>query len=1254
MINISDIYKKLKESELDFFEDGGSYRQPVPDFLNDDDSLDVPFNLPSEADIAYAMNYRDPNELQAIDQSSRAGIVMPEFDLSQGNTSSTFFNPNVRAVEEELTLAQELQKRLGITVPETNSRATATNGSTNNGHTDRNYDNLSFAEAWKQARSVVGPKGTFSYKGKRFTTVGAGDNKPSSKTNTPSTGLSGEEVDFRKLKSIVENNPKLESLKTYSPQLLRAILSENVGSGEAQQLVKQALNGAPSSRSTPAKSGMSEIEKLRASIKAGKQELDIINQKNLIANLNKPKKSFNFFHGPLTAKEKQEREIAAQREKIEELKNPQPFFRGPTVKSRELGGEIDEFAYGGPLPISPYNNVPGLQNALSSIVDPTTGQVAMNNPNQNLQLTPEMDARVQATGQNQFRNFIGSNGQMRIEGSGDQGLNIMTADNNLDRYYIDETTGQYKPIRIKKGQMYDGGLDAIYNTTDVQNQRGSDDERRYNQQMGLLGQLQNAQQYDTSEDFRMLGQGLAFNANDNAKYTNDTSRGIASGLNTARTVAAGLDLLVGGARELYSGFATQKRQQNVEDSFYKRQRNALENQQNRYALGGGVDELLAMFEEGGGNPNDFASAYGEQDKRPQLSPEELLTGEFIQQAPPQAGVDPNAEVENKEFVQHPDGEVQKVVGRPHSQGGERLSLEPGTTVISDKVKLGAKNAKIINNQYDLKVKAGDTFASVVDKYTKKVGLNKLNDEQTKYFSQLEKVTDQEQEEQTSELNNSFLSKKINDLEQQKSLLETTRGDFTEFVYGLQEGSKSKRDLQKQAEKEDGGEISEHALGDEVPEEPKTLEELIALNNSIGTNSMEPSIGGNLWDSLYYKPMNQWQQYLGVTPTDRKTHLDYQKDVGTLLKPQLKKLIENGEMGLTNKHRALLQKAGVKGANSKTSFKQLTDDEKKKLGNVDDFVMQGYEDGLAGHRGVTVLPGDLKEDEYEKLTGAYDKLTDADGRKIYAKYNPDGSIQKTKDGKMVFYYPKTGETVPETKVPESTIKDFKAPKKSTYQAPFLPSQRPVAPSPASPVPVYQTRLDRLDPVNLGYDQQVSEINRQSNAVASQMEGLTDSQRTAALTNLSANTQQNIAGIVNSTAVQNAMNQFQVQQANLNQSNAEEQARLGNAKYSDELWMRTEANQEADNRDYQEALQRVQLGKFRYLQKDRQIHDMIENFKVSADGGIDFDPSTATLLTVTPTGDQVMQDARGRTKVVKTTKTDSNGNTVSGSTSITKQP
>ena len=58
---------------------------------------------------------------------------------------------------------------------------------------------------------------------------------------------------------------------------------------------------------------------------------------------------------------------------------------------------------------------------------------------------------------------------------------------------------------------------------------------------------------------------------------------------------------------------------------------------------------------------------------------------------------------------------------------------------ADKVKLGAKNAKSLNNEFDLGMKAGHTYADAIDKFTKKLGLNKLNDEQESYFMKLQKV-----------------------------------------------------------------------------------------------------------------------------------------------------------------------------------------------------------------------------------------------------------------------------------------------------------------------------------------------------------------------------------------------------------------------------------------------------------------------------------------------------------------------------------
>ena len=57
-----------------------------------------------------------------------------------------------------------------------------------------------------------------------------------------------------------------------------------------------------------------------------------------------------------------------------------------------------------------------------------------------------------------------------------------------------------------------------------------------------------------------------------------------------------------------------------------------------------------------------------------------------------------------------------------------MDLEDGTRILSDYLKVGAKNAKILNDQFDLGVKASDTYATVVEKFNKKSGLNKITEE----------------------------------------------------------------------------------------------------------------------------------------------------------------------------------------------------------------------------------------------------------------------------------------------------------------------------------------------------------------------------------------------------------------------------------------------------------------------------------------------------------------------------------------------
>ena len=1190
-MDISPLYKKLKQYELDNFEDGGPYEEGTN------------LSNPEEFQPMYLGEDLEDGEDYLTPLIQGMSSRMPEWDFRKyfSNYGSTQGEqpisipqvfPNYTPQGDSQIFSDKINSALGMDI---RYKGTETAPESDN------YDNLSFAQAFKQANAKLGNNGTFTFKGKQYSTQRAGTvNAPvssntSSGTNTPggdnpNFNKSAEATDLQNLENLVRNNPTPEGLKKYSPQFLRAVLEKNIGSGEAQQLIKEAL-GEESSNSGRSsgnnKISQGDINSLSNIGIPKKQSQQTVSQKQPLKNTSQKSQIYNPKTGIFTIngnqytkdrlskvnvglknslkdlREKRDWEGASKVEKrinenrylldsaqeeknilkIKEMKSEGEniIFNGKRYNLRdkaqvstlrtkvsesedgmfnssgrdrlkelsntiynksknrkglpifENGGELPEFLLGGNTPdnggfdwSSAFINAQGFyqdkfgrqQQNFDSIG--TQGGQNTNQMkawgNQNLNDIPDNLNPTTNIGEpiNQgfdYRSSYTDGFGINKDKFGRQQQNFTNTDISFDglpyfsQFGIDPFT--------KKKRDYSITPEANLKIEDelLAEQRKKRDEQELARN-NFMGALYSNTEYDVPEDLRMLGKSLAFDPN-NAKYSTDGARKTAQGANLARGIFAGLDAVVGGARDVYSGYAYQKRQQNTENDFYEDQRKALERQRMQFgAKGGRVNDILSMFEE-----------EDEQSKRADLPLEKLMTGEFIQQAPVQAGMEPNAELEKKEYVQHNDGEVQQVIGRSHAQGGEKLSLEPGTTVVSDKVKLGAKNARDLNKQYDLNLKAGDTFAHAVEKFTKTIGLTKTNSEQEDYFKQLKKVSDSENSNsQTSELNNSFLSGKISEIEAKKAALESSRADFTSHVYSMQEASKPTEEreemVQEESFNENGGSIPSFEEGG-----PYTLEELIAMNNQLGTNSMNPSLGGDQWNAMYYQPMDRWQQYLGQTPTKRNTHLDYQKDVLNLLNPQLKKLIETGEMGLTNKHRELLSKAGVKDANNKTSFAQLTADDKKKLSNVEQFVTEGFGDGLAGHRGVTVFQGNATEEEYQKMTGPYDKLTDAEGRKIYAEYNPDNTIKRTKDGKIVFYYPKTGEKVPESKAPADPTagtSEFKTPKKTPYTPPVLPSQRPVAPSPASPVPIYQTRLGRIDPVNLGVDQQLTEIYRQSNA------------------------------------------------------------------------------------------------------------------------------------------------------------------------------
>lgn len=202
-----------------------------------------------------------------------------------------------------------------------------------------------------------------------------------------------------------------------------------------------------------------------------------------------------------------------------------------------------------------------------------------------------------------------------------------------------------------------------------------------------------------------------------------------------------------------------------------------------------------------------------------------------------------AEVERGEYLQTPDGQVAEVMGKKHSEGGELIYAPDGTKVVSDYVKIGASLAKMFKKEFGLNVVAGSTFATVIDRYKKKIGLDKVIDDEA---SLIAKVSDQEEvkNETVRDLNLEVLSKKLNEVYAKKEPLDEELTKFTNLVFDKQEAKKEVDD--SKFKKQDGGEVAvedpmERALKDYAQSQGLSMDELMSQLQSMSPQEQEAFI-----------------------------------------------------------------------------------------------------------------------------------------------------------------------------------------------------------------------------------------------------------------------------------------------------------------------------------------------------------------------------------------------------------------------------
>lgn len=666
----------------------------------------------------------------------------------------------------------------------------------------------SFGKAFSAARQELGKGQSFVWNGKRYTTNTSEDiNTTRDNTSKPITT----KVESYKGKGNISH--KESTIDPLEAEGIRKAFKRSEELRDQKKLI--------------------EIEKQKYEVSNLKDDYDRVQAEEDLKAYNK----LSWFTGPLTPKQRKERDIIKQKGEIAKMKiyknyDPNKFFQ--TLVRKEDGGDIPMFEGGTVTVVLPngqtkqvsraeYEANKGIYTLKSTVDMSNTLEIGSLSPYLNSPTQDSLEVLKQRVDQNISKGLPQSmisvynqeTGQMenRLSGSIDyNGLSYVGE--GFSGAFIDKD-GNESNINFNvpnSGGYVPTSLTDLYNSDKSKNLRNEKElQQKLNQQdanMNMLNVLTSNTDYSMEDALYKAGESLSYNPSDdvfkNAQgEVNSTAKGISQAANTARLIGSVGKALFAGARNVAAGAATQKRNDLLINEYRRKQMNDLKNQQLRFEDGGDFPFFndggyLMYLEDGDGQ---MYSDMGAQDQREQMPLPQEMTGEYLQQQPMEANIQPNAEVEHKEYVQHPDGQVQQVEGRKHESGGERVALEPGTNIISDNLKLGARNAKVLNNEYNLNLKAGDTYATAINKYTKKIGIKDLNDQQEEYFNKLKKDA-KTRNEDASELNNQFLSEKINGIEQKKALLENLRSSFTDYVYSLQQESKTPRTTEVDSKKKE--------------------------------------------------------------------------------------------------------------------------------------------------------------------------------------------------------------------------------------------------------------------------------------------------------------------------------------------------------------------------------------------------------------------------------------------------------------------
>lgn len=536
-----------------------------------------------------------------------------------------------------------------------------------------------------------------------------------------------------------------------------------------------------------------------------------------------------------------------------------------------------------------------------------------------------------------------------------------------------------------------------------------------------------------------------------------------------------------------------------------------------------------------------------------------LTGQKITPINPDEA---NAEIEVNEFVKT-QGVVKKAEGEAHENGGTPVKLDEGDRVLSDHLKIKGDLAKALSKEFDIKVKASDTYAKVLSKYLKKIGHVEATEDLEENIKKLDKQKETIKDEATLALNQEYLSNEINEYGQKLDELEPEKNKMFDLLYTAQEDSK-----QKEEDKENlknGGTIqdltSKYGIDDAKLQAifqngGNYYDEVNPMfaTNPGGIGKLKEWVNSQMYKAEY--PLGELNQTairfkdladnagVSYTEADFKDIESINNFSGKLQKQIIKDkpdLAYNYGLNVEPTRQGLQYLVDKKIINPKDyniklvdgkvargSYDTLDENTRRDIqGKIDnlstslkkDYALTNYNDNLGYFRGIKSKEKELTKDEYDRFVnenkgnqiGSGYFKTDVPGVYVKPKLKGDSN-----EGTLVT----TGMSSESLLPPPEIIEEDRKQRQSML---LLPDQSPLRPPSILAPMKFTPRISGFEYAKISPEQQLSEINRSQVAIQNQLSQLPDAQRASTLASMSANNASQVSKVISDTNRYNAQAQ-----------------------------------------------------------------------------------------------------------------------------------